>query len=105
MHTTATSWRTIAPKRRTFERRNTWVHASLASDGRTQSIVIRNISRGGMRIEFAYGLVPGDQVEIELTSGRKLAGTIVWSVAAYCGLEFPAPLAEDDPVLKSYRQH
>ena len=53
-----------------------------------------------MKIEFAYGLMPGDQIEIELMSGRELQGTIAWSVAAYCGVEFPTLLAEDDPVLE-----
>ncbi len=104
MRATSTVWRTL-PTRRTFERRNTWVHALMHFGGRTQSVIIRDVSRGGIKIEFAYGLVPGDQIEIELTSGRKLEGTVAWSVAAYCGVEFPAPLAEDDPVLDTCKRH
>lgn len=105
MRTTETVWRRRLPTRRTFDRRNTWVHALLRFEDRTQSIVIRNISRGGMKIEFAYGMMPGDKIEIELMSTRKLQGTIAWSVAAYCGVEFAAPLDEDDPVLETYRTH
>jgi PilZ domain len=105
MRTTETVWRRPLPTRRAFDRRNTWVHALLRFEGRSQSIVVRNISRGGMKIEYAYGLMPGDKIEIELMAGRKLQGTVAWSVAAYCGVEFPAPLAEDDPVLETYRTH
>lgn len=105
MHATASAWRPPLPTRRTFERRNTWVHALLHFEGRTQTIIIRNISRGGMRIEFAYGLMPGDKIEIELTSTRKLEATVAWSVAAYCGVEFPSPLAEDDSVLETCKRH
>lgn len=104
MRATSTVWRSL-PTRRLFERRNTWVHATLHFDGATQSIVIRDVSRGGARIEFAYGLNPGDQIEIELTSGRRLPGTIAWSVAAYCGVELQTLLAEDDPVLATCKRH
>jgi hypothetical protein len=104
MRATSTEWRTL-PTRRLFERRNTWVQALLHFDGRTQSIVIRDVSRGGIRIEFAYGLAPGDRIEIELNSGRRLAGTIAWSVAAYCGVELQTLLAEDDPVLETCKRH
>jgi len=103
MHAVASAWRTL-PKRTTFAPRNAWVHALLHSKGQTQSIIIRDVSRGGMKFEFAYGLKPGDEVEIELTSARKLRGTIVFSVAAYCGVEFPTPLAEDDPLLTTYKR-
>jgi len=98
MHAVASAWRTL-PKQRAFTPRNTWVHALLHCRGRTQSVVIRDVSLGGMKLEFAFGLVPGDEVEVELTSARKLQGTIAFSVAAYCGVAFPTPLAEDDPLL------
>jgi PilZ domain len=104
MRATSSVWRTL-PKRRTFERRNTWVYAVVHFKGRAQSVVIRDISRCGMKIEFVYGLMPGDQIRIELMSGCALQGTIAWSVAAYCGVEFPTLLAEDDPVLDSCKRH
>jgi hypothetical protein len=104
MRAITTVWRPL-PTRRTFERRSTWVQAALHFDGRTQSIVVRDVSRGGMKIEFAYGLSPGDQVSIELMSGRVLKATVAWSVAAYCGVEFPSPLNEDDPVLETCKRH
>jgi PilZ domain len=104
MRATSTVWHTPS-KRRTFERRSTWVHGVVHFEGRSQSVVVRDISRCGMKIEFAYGLVPGDKIEIELMSGRKLEGVVAWSVATYCGVEFPTFLAEDDPVLESCKRH
>jgi hypothetical protein len=104
MRATSTAWRTL-PTRRTFERRSTWVHAVMHLEGNSQSIVVRDVSRGGMRIEYAYGLAPGDHIRIEFMSGRSLDGTVAWSVAAYCGVEFPSPLAEDDPLLESCKRH
>ncbi len=103
MRATSTVWRSL-PTRRAFERRNTWVQAALHFDGRTQSIVVRDVSRGGMKIEFAYGLEPGDQVRIELMSGRMLEATVAWSVAAYCGVEFASLLDEHDPVLETCKR-
>ena len=104
MRAASTVWRTL-PTRRLFERRNTWVQALLHFGDRTQSIVIRDISRSGMRIEFAYGLNPGDEIEVELMSGRRLQGNVAWSVAAYCGVELQTLLAEDDPVLETCKRH
>jgi PilZ domain len=104
MRATSSIWRTL-PTRRTFARRSTWAHAIVHFEGRAQSVIIRDVSLGGMKIEFAYGLTPGDQIEIELMSGRVLQGTVAWSVAAYCGVEFPSPLDEDDPILASCKRH
>ena len=58
-----------------------------------------------MKIEYAYGLSPGDRVVIELSPSRHLEATVEWSVATYCGIEFSQPLAEDDPVLISREIH
>lgn len=106
MQTTQTVWQTrTVGKRRTFARCNTWVHAQLHFGNRTQSIVIRDVSSGGMKIEYAYGLTPGDAVTIELACARKIEAIVDWSVATYCGIEFVTPLAEDDPALISCKTH
>lgn len=106
MQTTQTVWSTRAPqKRRLFERCNSWVHAHLHSGNRTQTIVIRDVSRGGMKIEYAYGLMPGDKVAIELNPARTLEATVAWSVATYCGVEFLSPLDEADPALTFCKMH
>jgi hypothetical protein len=104
MRATSTAWRTL-PTRRTFERRSTWVQAVAHCEGKHQSIIVRDVSRGGIKIEFAYGLSEGDEIIVELMSGRLLQGTVVWSLAAYCGVAFHTLLAEDDPVLTSCKRH
>lgn len=60
---------------------------------------IREISRTGVKLDAAFGINPGDAVTVELLSRRTLEGTVVWSVAAFCGIEFDQPLAENDPAL------
>ena len=104
MRATSTVWRTL-PTRRSFERRSTWAPAVVHFDDHAQNVIIRDISRGGMKLEFAYGLMPGDKITIELASARTLDATVTWSVAAFCGVEFFGLLAEDDPVLASCKRH
>ena len=102
MQTTQTVWQTRSvAKRRTFERCNAWVHARLHFGNHAQTVVIRDVSQGGMKIEYAYGLTPGDKVTIEIDASRALDATVDWPVATYCGIEFDTPLAEGDPLLIS----
>jgi hypothetical protein len=84
---------------RTTERRDTKMHAIVHCRGRFQSVGIRDISPGGMKLENAFGLLPGDVVMIELLSRRTIGGTVVWAVAPYTGIAFDQPLSEDDPLL------
>lgn len=55
-----------------------------------------------MTVEYACGLRPGDAVSVQLFSNRTLSGSVLWSIAVYCGIAFATPLAEDDPVLLSH---
>jgi PilZ domain len=87
-------------KRRIFERRETHICATAHYRGRSQRVQICNISAGGMRLDNALGLMLGDHISIELPPSRSLEGTVVWSSLPFCGVEFKAPLAEDDPMLK-----
>jgi PilZ domain len=104
MRATSSVWRTL-PTRRVCERRSTWSPAVVHFDGHAQNVIIRDMSRGGMKIEFAYGLMPGDRIRVELASGRMLEATVMWSVAAFCGVEFPSMLEEDDPAIASCKRH
>jgi PilZ domain len=85
----------------TFRQPSAELAALLNSGDRAQSVTIRSISREGMTVEYARGLQPGDAVRVQLFSNRTLMGAVRWSLAAYCGIAFTAPLAEDDPVLLS----
>jgi len=85
-------------KNRLFEH-DTPRQAILHSHGRLQCVDLRDISRGEIKLDRAFGLKPGDSVSIELLSRRILKGTVAWSIAAFCGIKFDQPLAEDDPAL------
>ena len=61
--------------------------------------VVNDISAGGVKIQNAFGLVPGDPITLEFLTRRKIEGEIAWSVPPYCGVKFNAPLASDDPML------
>jgi hypothetical protein len=87
------------PERRTFGRRQTSVDAVLQVHDRFQQITIHNVSRGGMQLKDAFGLMPGDVITVELLSRRTFDGTVAWSVAPYTGIAFDQPLADDDPML------
>lgn len=86
---------------RTFQHPSAELPALMHCHGRSQSVVIRRISREGMIVEYASGLHPRDAIKVQLLSNRTLSGSAVWSVAAYCGIAFDTPLADDDPLLLS----
>lgn len=74
-------------------------HAILNSHNRAQTVVIRDISTGGMKVQNAFGLIEGDVVTIELLTRRALTGKVAWSVPPYCGIKFDTELAASDPLL------
>jgi len=86
-----------------FARQKTRWDAVLYVHGRFQNIIIHNISRSGMKLKNAFGLVPGDVVSVELVSHRIFDGTVVWSVAPYTGIAFTEFLEEDDPIFAGVR--
>ncbi len=88
-----------ALKERAFERHDTRMRALLHFRARYQSVIVRDVSHGGMKLEKAFGLVPGDVVTIVLLSGRAFQGKVMWSVAPFCGLAFETPLDLQDPLL------
>ena len=90
-------------ERRSFERHEPRTHAILHSRSHFQSVTIRDISRGGIKLENAFGLMPGDVVRIELLPRRHLQGKVAWSVASFCGVVFDNPLVEHDPLLTRSR--
>lgn len=90
-------------ERRAFARQKTRWDAVLYVHGRFQNIIIHNISRSGMKLKNAFGLVPGDVMSVELVSHRIFDGTVVWSVAPYTGIAFTEFLEDDDPILAGVR--
>lgn len=84
---------------RSDERRSVRKHAILHSHDRMQTVVIRDISTGGMKVQNAFGLAPGDDVRVELLTRRAFEGKVAWAVSPYCGIKFVEPLAQNDPLL------
>ena len=90
---------------RTSERQGIRKHAILHCHDRVQTVLIRDISAGGVKIQNAFGLVTGDPVQVELLTRRTFEGKVAWSVPPYCGIEFNTPLAQDDPLLAANALH
>lgn len=53
---------------------------------------IRNVSTGGMLIESGTTLSIGMSVTVELRSGEKLSGAVVWIGSGQAGVRFPEPV-------------
>lgn len=85
---------------RTAERRVVRKHAILHCHDRVQTVLIRDISTGGMKIQNAFGLAPGDAVRVELLTRRAFEGKVAWAVSPYVGIKFNAPLERSDSMLK-----
>ena len=88
-----------AALRRQHERRSAAITALVYSHGRFQTVSILDISTGGLQLQGAFGVVAGDRIEVELLSGHRLAGKVVWSLGSRIGAEFSPALASDHPGL------
>jgi hypothetical protein len=77
----------------------TRIAAILHKGTRFQSTTIEDVSCGGVGLAGAYGVLPGDDVTIELLNGRKLQATVRWWILGRCGVAFKNQLANDDPLL------
>jgi hypothetical protein len=86
-------------ERRAHPRLDARLDAVLYLDGRTQSVVIHNVSRGGLKLEHALGLAKGDDITIDLLNHRSLSATVMWAGFPYTGVAFDQQLPENDPLL------
>ncbi|MEA3063657.1 MAG: hypothetical protein QOJ27_85 [Sphingomonadales bacterium] len=64
----------------------------LESDQGAQLCLIRDISSGGLRADLHYNLARGTKASIELNTGRRLQGTIIWYRDEQAGMEFDEPV-------------
>ena len=85
--------------RRKHERLQSSIRAILYSDTKFQSVVIRNISRGGAGLENCGHLIENDVVTIALLNGRRIDAKVRWWFAGVCGVQFFEVLPSDDPLL------
>jgi len=94
----------LSPSKQFYERRShprveTRLNAVLYLDGRTQRVVVHNISRSGLKLEHAVGLKTGDDITIDLLNHRSFSATVVWAVFPSTGVAFDQVLGGNDPLL------
>ena len=84
---------------RRHERVPSNIRAILYSKSRFQSVVIRNISRGGAGLGNCRHLIENDGVTISLLSGRRIEAKVRWWLAGVCGVQFKELLEPADVLL------
>ncbi len=92
----AASQATSEDERRLDERVATSFRANVYCHGRYQSIVVQNVSCGGLMMVNAFGLARGDNVTVTTLDGRTYAGRVAWTVSPYTGIKFDTRIAHDD---------
>jgi len=86
------------PQRRLAARRMLGQSAMLSVGGRTYSAYVRDISQGGIGLEHIDNLSEGQIGTVELATGRRFTGSIVWTGPGRAGLRFAMPLSPNDPL-------
>lgn len=62
--------------------------------GQARPVKLIDVSLDGCRLESNFKLQQNDLAWLELGSLRGVAGTIMWSSEAFCGMQFSSPLHE-----------
>ncbi len=62
-------------------------------------VFAKDISAGGLGLERAPRLEPGEYVSVWLRSGRSFSGEVAWSRGTSAGIRFSSPLSLSDPLL------
>jgi len=65
--------------------------------GRFQTVRIVDFSLSGLQLDGGFGVGAGDDIIVELLTGDRLAGKIVWSLGSRVGVRFPRPLSAEHP--------
>ncbi|MEL7543084.1 MAG: PilZ domain-containing protein [Pseudomonadota bacterium] len=87
-----------AAERRDHERIEVRARATAHAHGIFQTVLIRNVSRGGVMLDTAFGLAVGDTVILRTINGHAYPGRVAWSVSPYTGISFDDPIESDDPL-------
>ncbi len=65
-------------------------------DGRVHTVLITDISVGGLGLDFTEGVRKGDAITVTLSTGRSFQGRISWSAGTRSGLQFDEALPHND---------
>ena len=69
--------------------------------GQERTVLVADVSKSGMGIDFAEGFAEGNRIEIKLSTGRLFCGRIVWSAGARAGVRFDQELSDNDCLFSS----
>jgi hypothetical protein len=87
------------PQQRNSARRFLGQSARVTAAGRTVQAYVRDVSAGGFGLEQLPPFDPGQVLSIELASGRRFTGTVMWSKAGRSGIRLNRTLTPNDPLL------
>jgi hypothetical protein len=87
------------PQRRSSARRTLCQPCKITCNRTTSQAFVRDVSPGGFGLERAPQLTPKSLVLIELPSGRRFTGVVVWSNGSSAGVRFSRTLLPNDPLL------
>jgi hypothetical protein len=87
--------------RRQHERRAANLGVIVQSGGRAIKGIVTDVSSGGVGLDHVAGLRSGDGVTLQFESGRRVSGTIAWSMDKRAGVKFLRDLTPNDPLLSS----
>ncbi len=88
------------PQRRRSARRVLNQAAMLQHQGTTSHAFVRDVSEGGLGLDRVGRLEMGHIAVVELSTGRRLTGSIMWTKRGRAGLKFARPLNPNDPLLR-----
>ncbi len=88
------------PQRRRSARRILNQAAMLQHQGTTSHAFVRDVSEGGLGLDRVGRLEKGHIAVVELSTGRRLTGSIMWAKRGRAGLKFARPLNPNDPLLR-----
>jgi hypothetical protein len=87
------------PQRRRSARKGLYQECTAAHGRRKIRALVTDISMGGLGLDGVPGLHAYDTVIVDLDSGRRLMGSVVWAKERRAGLRFSTPLPPNDPLL------
>jgi hypothetical protein len=87
------------PQRRRTARRSLCQACTITYNRTTVQAFVRDVSPGGFGLERVPQLLPKSIVLIELASGRRFTGVVVWCNGSSAGVRFSRTLLPNDPLL------
>jgi PilZ domain len=89
------------PQKRRWPRLSVLQTCFVEFGNRRKLAFIRDVSAGGLGLDRIPKVAIGTELTIEMESGRRLTGKVIWTRASSAGLKFFKPLLPSDPLLGS----